>query len=100
MHHLISPLQVAFISGRKGLDNMIIAQEILHTMEKKKGRTGTMALKIDLKKAFDKLEWSFIHEILVHFNFSKNIIDIIMACISSTSVSILFNGGKLEVTPI
>ena len=95
MHHLISPLQAAFILGRKGLDN-IIAQEVLNTMEKKKGRTGTIGLKIDLEKAFDKLEWSFIHEVLVHFNFPKNIIDIIMACISSTSVSILFNGGKLE----
>ena len=95
MHHLISPLQAAFIPGRKGLDN-IIAQEVLHTMEKTKRRTRTMALKIDLEKAFDRLEWSFIHEVLVHFNFPKNIIDIIMACISSTSVSILFNGGKLE----
>ena len=57
MQHLISPLQVAFIPGRKGLDNMIIAQEILHSMEKKKkGRYGTMALKIDLEKVFDRLE--------------------------------------------
>lgn len=96
MHHLISPLQAALILGRKGLDNMILAQEILHTMERKKGRIGTMALKIDLEKAFDRLEWSFICEVLHHFNFPKNIIDIIMACILSTSVSILFNGGKLE----
>ena len=44
---------------------MIIAQEILHSMEKKKGRVGTMALKIDLEKAFDCLEW----EVLVPFNF-------------------------------
>lgn len=96
MHHLISPLQAALILGRKGLDNMILAQEILHTMERKKGRIGTMALKIDLEKAFDRLEWSFVCEVLHHFNFPKNIIDIIMACILSTSVSILFNGGKLE----
>ncbi|KAF3973512.1 hypothetical protein CMV_003065 [Castanea mollissima] len=96
MHHLISLLQAAFILGRKGLDNMIIAQEILHSMEKKKGRIGTMALKINLEKAFDRLEWSIVREVLDHFNFPKNIIDIIMACIPSTSVSILFNGRKLE----
>ena len=36
---------------------MIIAQEILHSMEKKKkGRYGTMALKIDLEKVFDRVE--------------------------------------------
>ena len=96
MHHLISVLQATFIPGRKGLDNMIIAQEILHTMEKKKGRIGTMVLKIDLKKACNRLEWSFILEVLVHFNFPHNIIDIIMACIASTLVTILFNSEKLK----
>ena len=54
-----------------------------------------MALKIDLEKTFDCLEWSFIREVLVHFNFPSNLIAIIMNCISSTSVSMLFNGGKL-----
>ena len=38
MQHLVSLLQAAFIPGRKWLDNMIIAQEILHSMEKKKKR--------------------------------------------------------------
>ena len=54
-----------------------------------------MVLKIDLEKAFDRLEWSFIREVLVHFNFPSNLIAIIMDCISSTSVSVLFNDGKL-----
>ena len=54
-----------------------------------------MALKIDLEKTFDHLEWSFIREVLVLFNFLSNLIAIIMDCISSTSVSVLFNGGKL-----
>lgn len=95
MQHLVSPLQAAFTPGRKGLDNMIIAQEILHSMDKKKGWYGTMALKIDLEKAFDRLEWSFIREVLVLFNFPLNLISIIMDCISSTSISAFFNGGKL-----
>ena len=56
-----------------------------------------MALKIDLEKAFERLEWSFIREVLVLFNFPSNIIAIIMDCISSTSVSMLFNGGKLPI---
>ena len=64
-------------------------------MEKNKGRYGTMALRIDLEKTFDRLEWSFIKEVLVHFNFPSNLTAIIMDCISSTLVSMLFNSGKL-----
>ena len=64
-------------------------------MEKNKGRYGAMALRIDLEKTFDRLEWSFIREVLVHFNFPSNLTAIIMDCISSTLVSMLFNSGKL-----
>ena len=53
---LIPPMQTAFVPGRKGIDNMIIAQEVIHSLGKKRGRTGYMALKIDLEKAYDKLE--------------------------------------------
>lgn len=56
---LVSPFQTVFVPGRKGVDNVIIVQEIIHTMSKKKGRGGLMAIKIDLKKAYDRLEWSF-----------------------------------------
>jgi len=55
-----------------------------------------MAIKIDLEKAYDKIEWGFIREMLIHFNFSDNIIDLIMSCVTSVSTSLLFNGGCLE----
>ena len=53
---LISPLQSAFVPGRKGIDNVIIAQELIHSLSKKKGKVGYMAIKIDLEKAYDKIE--------------------------------------------
>lgn len=53
---LISPLQTAFVPGRKGMDNVIIAQELIHSLSRKKGNTGYMAIKIDLEKAYDKIE--------------------------------------------
>lgn len=52
LNDLVSPLQSAFVPGRKGVDNAIIVQELIHSMKKKKkGRTGVMAIKIDLEKS-------------------------------------------------
>ena len=56
MPTLVSPSQTAFISGRRGTDNVIIAQELVYTIERKKGKAGFMILKIDLEKAYDRLE--------------------------------------------
>jgi len=54
LEKLISPLQTAFVPGRKGIDNAIIVQELIHSISKKKGRVGYMAIKLDLEKAYDK----------------------------------------------
>ncbi|XP_075655084.1 uncharacterized protein LOC142625285 [Castanea sativa] len=96
LNSIISPYQAAFIPGRKGMDNIIIAQELIHTMGRTKRGKGYMAIKIDLEKAYDKIEWAFIREILFQFNFSENIIDLIMSCVSSVSTSLLFNRSCLE----
>ena len=52
---LVSPNQVAFVPGRQIQDNIIIAQEVFHKFKTMKGKTGYIAWKIDLAKAYDKL---------------------------------------------
>lgn len=94
--NLISPLQMAFVPGRKEVDNAIIAQEIIHSRGKKRGKVGYMALKIDLEKAYDKIEWSFIKEMLIRVNLPSSLIDIIMNCVSTVSTSILVNGEATD----
>lgn len=81
---------------KRGIDNAIIVQELIHTISKKKGSIGYMAMKIDLEKAYDKLEWSFIRDMLIRVNLLKTLIEIIMSCASTVSASILFNGGCLD----
>ena len=51
MPKLVSPSQIAFVASRRGSDNFIVAQELLYSLEKKKGKTGYMIIKIDLEKA-------------------------------------------------
>lgn len=66
---LVSPVQAAFVPERRGLDNILIAQELIHSIDNKKGNEGHMAIKVDLEKAYDRLEWNFIHKVLKAYHF-------------------------------
>ncbi|XP_028089245.1 uncharacterized protein LOC114289680 [Camellia sinensis] len=96
LNDIISPLQSSFIPGRKGTDNVIIVQECVHQFKSKKGKSGNMLIKLDLEKAFDRLEWGFIRQVLTFFNFPPLWIILIMSCVSTSSIAILFNGGLTD----
>lgn len=58
--NITNPCQVGFVPGCWTSDNIILVQEIIHTMVRKTGPKGHVALKLDLDKAYDCQEWSFI----------------------------------------
>lgn len=96
LNQLVSPLQTAFVPNRKGVDNAIIVQELVHTMSRKQGSEGLMSIKIDLEKAYDWFEWSFIRDTFLLYKFPNHLVSLIMSCVSSSTISMLFNGGALE----
>ncbi|KAA3486983.1 Retrovirus-related Pol polyprotein LINE-1 [Gossypium australe] len=57
---IIAPEQVGFVAGRNINDNIIIAQEVIHSMKSKQKNKRWMAIKIDLEKAYDRVRWDFI----------------------------------------
>lgn len=61
---IISPSQASFLANRKAVDHAIIIQKFIAYFIKMKGKQGNMILKIDLEKAFYRLEWSFIKDAL------------------------------------
>ena len=55
-----------------------------------------MMLKIDLEKAYDKIEWGFIDFMLDLFHFPSHFKNLIMSCITCSSISVLLNDEKLD----
>lgn len=53
--YIISPNQASFVPGRYIRDNIIIAQEIIHSMRIMKAKKGFMTIKVDLEKEYDRL---------------------------------------------
>lgn len=96
MPHLTSCTQTTFVSGCQIRDNILIVQEVIHTMTTKQGKKGYMTIKIDFEKAYDQLKWSFIQNTLFEIKFPQLLISYIMECITTSTMQVLWNGEPTD----
>ena len=98
---LISDKQSAFVPERAISDNVLITHEILHYLKTSGARKRcSMAVKTDMSKAYDRIEWDFLLEVLTRFGFHAIWITWIMECVTTVSYSFLINGAAQGwVTP-
>lgn len=90
---LISEAQSAFIPGRLIMDNIMIAFEIMHYMKRKtQGKEGWMVLKLDMSKAYDRVEWSYMEAILLRMGFDSHVVHLFMNCLNSVKYFIAHAG--------
>lgn len=97
MSSLVTKHQNAFVKGRCISDNIILTGEILHHIKKqKRSKSFWAALKVDYFKAFDRIRWDFLIQVLHHLNFPAKWITLIQQCISTTLLQIMINGSPTD----
>ena len=78
-------------------DNVLLAYELTHYLNKKRqGSNGVAAIKLDMSKAYDRVEWSFLQKMLKKMGFQERWINLIMKCVSTVSYRIKVNGEYTE----
>ena len=98
---IIFESQSVFQSDKAISDNILVAFETLHHMKTKTLRKiGSMALKLDMSKAFDRVEWTFLLQLMEKMGFNGRWVNLISECINTVTYSILVNGEpKRNIVP-
>lgn len=89
---VISPNQSAFVAGRQIFDNSLVVHELLHSMRQRNDEgTNFMALKLDMAKAYDRVEWPFLNAMLHKLGFDDVSCQWVMECVQMVSYNIVIN---------
>lgn len=97
---IIDPFQSAFIPHRAITDNILLGYECMHWLRNSKSKKGYAALKLDMSKAYDRIEWSYLERILLKLGFNNDWVKLMLKCVISVKYSININGQVTgNITP-
>ena len=99
---IISETQSAFMHGRLITDNVLVAFETMHHISQKKGgKVGEMAIKLDMSKAYDRVEWTCLEKIMEKLGFVDKWRKLIMQCVTTVTYAIKINGSpRVHIIPL
>ncbi|CAN6559066.1 unnamed protein product [Malus baccata var. baccata] len=92
MPTLISSSQNAFVAGRQIQDNIGIAHELCHFLKVRKTKSKfELGIKLDMQKAYDRVEWDFLEAVMERMGFSDIWRKLIMGCVTSVNFAVILN---------
>ena len=89
---IIADQQNGLIPGRQILNSVISAHENIHSLSCSNNQGFIM--KVDIAKAYDRVDWTFLSNILLAFGFDRKIVGLIHQLISTSSIVVLVNGSS------
>ena len=93
MGRLITENQSAFLANRQIQDNILVAHEVFHFLKmRRKGKKRYMAMKVDMNKAYDRVEWDFLEVVMIKLGFEKKWVEWTMECVKIVSYNLIING--------
>ncbi|KAI3450765.1 hypothetical protein Pfo_007430 [Paulownia fortunei] len=92
LDQIVNCAQSAFVRGRNISDNIQLVQELLRQYCRKRASPRCI-IKVDIRKAYDSVNWEFLRSVLSGLGFPGRFIDWVMECVSTPSYSIALNGS-------
>ncbi|XP_060202298.1 uncharacterized protein LOC132630740 [Lycium barbarum] len=88
---LISQNQSGFVKGRNIIENVLLTQEVVADI-RKRGRPANVIIKLDMEKAYDRVSWKYLIQVMKRMGFSEVFVDMIWRILANNWYSNLING--------
>lgn len=94
--HIISKNQAAFVPDRSINDNVLIVFELIRHMKKSgRGSESDVAIKLDVSKAYDRVDWRFLKKRMHAMGFCRQWIKWMILCMTTVSNDFCFNRASI-----